>query len=76
MPCGVTASLSEEAKKNLYDNCDAYVNQLKAAGIRVKADYRENYSPGWKFNHWELKASFLLRGPPSELICKDLKKVI
>ncbi len=18
-------------------------------------DYRDNYSPGWKFNHWELK---------------------
>lgn len=23
--------------------------------IRVEGDYRDNYSPGWKFNHWELK---------------------
>ncbi len=28
---------------------------LKDAGVRVSGDYRENYSPGWKFNHWELK---------------------
>ena len=21
----------------------------------MKGDYRDNYSPGWKFNHWELK---------------------
>lgn len=23
--------------------------------IRVDTDLRDNYSPGWKFNHWELK---------------------
>merc|ERR1719376_1574842 len=28
---------------------------LKDAGVRVRADLRENYSPGWKYNHWELK---------------------
>lgn len=28
---------------------------LKAAGIRVKLDDRDNVSPGWKFNEWELK---------------------
>lgn len=29
--------------------------QLKDAGIRSKEDARANYSPGWKYNHWELK---------------------
>lgn len=29
--------------------------QLKASGIRVEADLREVYTPGWKFNFWELK---------------------
>lgn len=24
-------------------------------GVRCRADVRANYSPGWKFNHWELK---------------------
>ena len=28
---------------------------LKAAGVRVKWDDRENYNPGWKYNFWELK---------------------
>ncbi len=30
-------------------------NTLKAAGIRVRLDNRDNVSPGWKFNEWELK---------------------
>ena len=29
--------------------------RLGVAGVRVKADCRENYTPGWKYNHWELK---------------------
>lgn len=29
--------------------------ELKAAGFRVRCDTRENYTPGWKYNHWELK---------------------
>lgn len=28
--------------------------------IRADTDLRDNYSPGWKFNHWELKVFFLL----------------
>lgn len=28
---------------------------LRAAGVRTKDDARENYSPGWKYNYWELK---------------------
>lgn len=39
------------------DYCRSYVKELEAAGIRTKLDARENYSPGWKFNHWELKVS-------------------
>jgi prolyl-tRNA synthetase len=29
--------------------------ELKAAGIRVKIDDRDNLSPGYKFNDWELR---------------------
>ena len=28
---------------------------IKAAGLRVDGDYRSNYKPGWKYNHWETK---------------------
>ena len=24
-------------------------------GVRVETDKRDNYTPGWKFNHWEMK---------------------
>ena len=35
--------------------CSELVDQLKEAGVRCRGDFRDNYSPGWKFNHWELK---------------------
>ncbi len=55
VPCGITASLSKEDENKLYEKCKWYESELKKAGLRVFGDYRDNYSPGWKFNHWELK---------------------
>jgi len=42
----------------------------KSLGVRVEFDDRENYSPGWKFNQWEMK------GVPLriEIGPKDLEK--
>ena len=34
---------------------DELAKELKKKGIRVYVDDRDNYNPGWKFNHWELK---------------------
>jgi bifunctional glutamyl/prolyl-tRNA synthetase len=39
----------------LIEKCKWYEKVLNEAQVRVYGDYRENYSPGWKFNHWELK---------------------
>jgi len=55
VPCGITAGMSDADRQNLYDVCAEYERTLVSDGIRVKGDYRDNYSPGWKFNHWELK---------------------
>jgi len=44
--------------------------QLKAAGVRVTVDDRDNYNPGWKYNYWELKGVPLRM----ELGPKDLEK--
>lgn len=70
VPCGITANLSEEVKKKLQESCDSLEKDLKNSGVKVKGDYRQNYSPGWKFNHWELK------GVPIriELGPKDIEK--
>ncbi len=32
-----------------------YCDTLKARGLAVVLDDRGEYTPGWKFNHWELK---------------------
>ncbi|XP_040575961.1 bifunctional glutamate/proline--tRNA ligase [Lepeophtheirus salmonis] len=56
VPCGITANLKDEDRKSLYKGCEIYEKSLvDKFGVRVKGDYRENISPGWKFNHWELK---------------------
>ncbi|XP_051638895.1 bifunctional glutamate/proline--tRNA ligase isoform X2 [Manacus candei] len=55
IPCGITNSLSEEDKGALLKKCNEYCSRLLSVKIRVRADLRDNYSPGWKFNHWELK---------------------
>ncbi|XP_078001176.1 bifunctional glutamate/proline--tRNA ligase-like [Glandiceps talaboti] len=70
VPCGITATLAEEDKNALMDKCQEYVKLFSSADIKAKADYRDNYSPGWKFNHWELK------GVPVriELGPRDMKK--
>ena len=57
VPCGITASLSDEDRKSLIAQCEQFERRLKASGVRARGDYRDNYSPGWKFNHWELKVS-------------------
>uniref|UniRef100_A0A8C7K8M2 Bifunctional glutamate/proline--tRNA ligase n=1 Tax=Oncorhynchus kisutch TaxID=8019 RepID=A0A8C7K8M2_ONCKI len=70
IPCGITASLPEAEKEVILAQCSKYLARLQRGEIRVKADLRENYSPGWKFNHWELK------GVPIRLEVgpKDLKQ--
>jgi bifunctional glutamyl/prolyl-tRNA synthetase len=55
VPCGITVSLSKEDEQKLLEKCKSYEKQLVQAGVRVFGDYRDNVSPGWKFNHWELK---------------------
>ena len=37
--------------RNIYIN---YFSLLQL-GVRAHIDDRDNYNPGWKYNHWELK---------------------
>ncbi|XP_076904940.1 proline--tRNA ligase, cytoplasmic-like [Bidens hawaiensis] len=41
--------------KEIINACSETVKTLCDAGIRAEADLRENYSPGWKYSHWEMK---------------------
>ena len=55
IPCGISASMTTEDRSNLIDRCHQFIDEVNAAGIRCRGDFKDNYSPGWKFNHWELK---------------------
>nr|XP_031826948.1 bifunctional glutamate/proline--tRNA ligase [Nomia melanderi] len=71
VPCGITANTTLEQREHLSAECNKLLDELsKDKTVRVKADYRSNRTPGWKFNHWELK------GVPVriELGPKDLEK--
>lgn len=70
VPCGLTVSTSKEEESAVYARVAEVLKTLKSAGIRAKSDIRDIYTPGWKFNHWELK------GVPIRLEIgpKDIKK--
>ncbi|XP_069810307.1 bifunctional glutamate/proline--tRNA ligase isoform X2 [Dendropsophus ebraccatus] len=55
IPCGITNTLSEDDKEALLQKCTQYLKRLLSVDVRARTDLRDNYSPGWKFNHWELK---------------------
>lgn len=55
VPVGVTAKTSPEAREKLYNEIEGLRTVLEDASVRVETDMREGYSPGYKFNDWELK---------------------
>ncbi|MEM2211051.1 MAG: proline--tRNA ligase [Nitrososphaerales archaeon] len=46
---------NEEEKKKVEMKGKEVFNRLHKAKLRVIFDNREEYTPGWKFNEWELK---------------------
>ncbi len=42
-------------KDTILNKCLEVGERLEAEGVRVHVDDRDNYTPGWKFNDWELK---------------------
>ncbi|KAL9079251.1 MAG: hypothetical protein Q9157_001869 [Trypethelium eluteriae] len=58
VPVGVTAKTSDEDREKLYKEAQAMkilLENVEPNPLRVEVDMREGYSPGWKFNDWELK---------------------
>ena len=55
VPCGITAKTTDEGRKAINDKCEELAETLKKAGVKAKADTREGYTPGFKFNDWEQK---------------------
>ena len=51
----VPINYKDDETSIINDKCDELTNALKEAGVRATFDDRENYNPGWKYNHWEIK---------------------
>ncbi|AFZ80456.1 prolyl-tRNA synthetase, putative [Theileria equi strain WA] len=48
--------ISKNANKDgIMQTVDSVEAKLKTAGIRISVDDRTGYTPGYKFNHWELR---------------------
>jgi len=47
--------LKKENKKQLIKYSQEIKKKLEGIGIKSEIDEREYYSPGWKFNEWELR---------------------
>lgn len=54
----LTGDTSENKINN--ENNSVFQNDNSSIKIRADTDMRDNYSPGWKFNHWELKVFYFL----------------
>jgi len=55
IPAGMTSSVSEEVKQGIVEKVEEAGKALTEVDIRVKSDTRKEYTPGWKYNYWELK---------------------
>ncbi|MDP3990681.1 MAG: proline--tRNA ligase [archaeon] len=45
----------DKTKKAVLKEAENIKVKLEKIGVSVNLDVRENYSPGWKFNEWEVK---------------------
>nr|GAT55100.1 predicted protein [Mycena chlorophos] len=55
VPCGITVKSTDEQRATINNACDELAQKLNKAGMRAKADLRDVYTPGYKFNDWEQK---------------------
>lgn len=55
VPCGLGVKVPQDVKDRVNSTCGEIAEQLTARGLRVHADLRDNYNPGFKFNDWELR---------------------
>ncbi|CEO98304.1 proline--tRNA ligase [Plasmodiophora brassicae] len=44
-----------DENQRINDAVEAYAGALSEADVRCETDLRTLYTPGWKYNHWELK---------------------
>jgi prolyl-tRNA synthetase len=69
-------------KENVLPVAAAIEKELKEAGLRVRLDAREEFTPGWKFSEWEMRGVPLrveigpkdIQDKRAVLVRRDMKK--
>jgi prolyl-tRNA synthetase len=69
-------------KENVLPVAAAIEKELKEAGLRVRLDAREEFTPGWKFSEWEMRGVPLrveigpkdIQDSRAVLVRRDMKK--
>jgi len=51
----IPISRDDESRERVMTASDRLAAELKALGVRVHVDGREGMSPGFKYNHWEIR---------------------
>jgi len=73
VPVGLNNKSDHQA---IYKGCEDLAEVLTDAGIRARVDLREGYTPGYKFNDWEMKGvPIRLEVGPKELEAKKALSV-
>lgn len=53
----VPITYKDDDSSAIFGKVNELTKILKGAEVRAFCDDRDNYNPGWKFNHWELKGT-------------------
>lgn len=76
IPVGLTSKTTPEQRKAINDGAAQIEATLVDAGVKAVGDYRDIYSPGWKFADWELKGTpFRLEFGPKDLAAEQVTAV-
>jgi prolyl-tRNA synthetase len=60
----------DDSKEKVVAKCHEVAKHLRNTGVVVEVDDRDSYTPGWKFNEWEMKGVCIR----IEIGPKDLEK--
>lgn len=64
---------SQQFERELLDACDEVRATLESDGLIVQVDDRKEFTPGWKFNEWELRGVPLrIEIGPRDLLAKQV----
>ncbi|TPX75059.1 proline---tRNA ligase [Chytriomyces confervae] len=77
VPVGITAKTTAAERAKIHAFVDEVTKLCKPAGVRAKADTRDVYTPGYKFNHWEMRGvPIRLEVGPKDIAKNEVRCVI